>query len=67
MASRTPLAVVNLVTFHLWGFLIPGHCCARIIAERKGKRPWTPYVINILVGLLLCSPCNPIYVFFNSW
>ena len=54
-----------LVTFHLWAFLVPGHCYARYIMESKGKRPWTPYVINILVGLLLCSPCNPIYMLFK--
>ena len=52
-------------TFYLWAFVIPGHFCANDIAKRKGRRPWTPYVINILVGLLLCSPCNPIYRMFS--
>jgi ABC-type glycerol-3-phosphate transport system permease component len=56
---------LEVTTFHLWAFVIPGHLSANDIAKRKGRRPWTPYVINILVGLLLCSPCNPIYRMFS--
>jgi hypothetical protein len=54
--------VFIVVTADLWLFLIPGHLWARSIAARNdGKRPVYPYIINILAGLLLCTPSNPIY------
>ena len=55
------LSVLMLLTFHLWAFLIPARMYTTIVAEKKGRSPWYPYVINILVGLLLSTPHNPLY------
>jgi hypothetical protein len=55
------LSALALLIFYLWAFLIPGHIYATIVTKDKGRRPWHPYVINILVGLLLSTPHNPIY------
>jgi phosphotransferase system glucose/maltose/N-acetylglucosamine-specific IIC component len=52
---------LEIVLAELWLFLIPGHLWAKSIAGEKARRPIYPYVINILVGLLLCTPWNPIY------
>ena len=61
---------INLV-FLLWAFLIPGHLYANSVVKRGGARPVHAYVINILVGLILCTPSNPIYgtlyLFFQLW
>jgi len=56
---------LELMIFHLWAFLIPGHLYAGTVSQKIGRRPWYPYVINILTGLLLCTPWNPIYSFFH--
>src|SRR5258708_31122155 len=53
--------VLMLLTFYLWAFLIPAHAYATRVANKTGRRPWCPYVINILVGLLLSTPHNPIF------
>lgn len=45
----------------LWIFLVPGHLLADSIYKRDGKWPKYPYVINILVGLILSTPGNPVY------
>ena len=50
-----------MVTFLLWALLIPGHLKASSIKLATGKRPSYLYVINILIGLLLVTPGNPIY------
>ena len=55
------LSVLSLLTFHLWAFLIPAHIYATYVARKAGRRPWHPYVINVLIGLLLSTPHNPIY------
>ena len=49
------------VSFLLWALLIPGHLKASSRKLATGKRPSYPYFINILVGLLLVTPGNPIY------
>ncbi len=48
-------------TADLWLFVIPGHLWARALAAKQGPRPLYPYIINILLGLLLTMPGNPIY------
>ena len=50
-----------MVTFLLWVLLIPGHLKSSSIKLDTGKRPSYPYFINILIGLLLVTPGNPIY------
>jgi MFS family permease len=50
-----------MVSFLLWALLIPGHLKASSRKLATGKRPSYPYFINILVGLLLVTPGNPIY------
>lgn len=60
------LSVLSLVTLHLWAFLIPAHIYATHVAKQTGRRPWHPYVINILIGLLLSTPHNPIYSLINA-
>lgn len=59
--------VLRLLIFHLWAFVIPGHCYAKAVARKTKRRPWYPYVINILVGLLLSTPHNPIYSLLDRW
>ena len=54
------LSVLSLLTFYLWAFLIPAHIYATAVAKKKERRPWYPYVINILIGLLLSTPHNPL-------
>ena len=44
------LSVLMLLTFHLWAFLIPARMYTTIVAEKKGRSPWYPYVINIWWG-----------------
>jgi hypothetical protein len=57
--------VFIVITADLWLFLVPGHLWARSVATRHGKWPVYPYIINILVGLLLCTPSNPIAFVLN--
>ena len=45
------------IIFYLWAFVIPSHVCAS--HAETARRPWYLYVINVLVGLLLCTPHNP--------
>jgi hypothetical protein len=60
------LDVLGLLTFHLWAFLIPAHIWATHVAKERKRRPWHPYIINILIGLLLSTPHNPIYYFLGG-
>jgi hypothetical protein len=60
------LSVLSLLTFHLWAFLIPAHFYATYVAKKTARRPWYPYVINFLIGLLLSTPHNPIYSLINA-
>lgn len=55
------LAVIINVVFLLWVFLLPGHLFANSLLKKKGTRPAYPYVINILTGIILCIPANPVY------
>jgi hypothetical protein len=53
--------VPRLLTFHLWAFVIPAHSYATSVARKTGRRLRHPHVINVLIGLLLSTPHNPIY------
>ena len=59
------LAVLINLIFILWVFLIPGHFAASKLFEKTEKRPVHPYAINILIGLILCTPMNSIYKFLG--
>jgi hypothetical protein len=37
------IGILELTTYYLWSFLIPGHYYASYIAQRAGRRPWYPY------------------------
>lgn len=49
------------VIFLLWAFVIPGHIYADTYVQKGLKRPVFPYVINILVGVILCTEDNFVY------
>jgi len=51
---------VNLL-FLMWAFLLPGHLYAGSVAKKAGRHPRWPYVMNVIFGLLVCTPSNPIY------
>jgi hypothetical protein len=55
------LSALSLLTFQLWAFVIPAHIWATHVGKKTKRRPWHPYVINILIGLLISTPHNPIY------
>jgi hypothetical protein len=55
------MSFMRIVILQLWAFLIPGHTHATYVKRKTGRRPWHPYTINILIGLLLSTPHNPIY------
>lgn len=50
-----------MISYLLWALLIPGHLKASSEKLINGKRPIYPYIINLLVGLLLVTPGNPLY------
>lgn len=56
-----------MVSFLLWALLIPGHLKASSIQLTTGKRPSYPYIINLLVGLILVTPANPIYRILDNF
>jgi len=55
------LAVVINLIFLSWVFLLPGHLYSNSLLKKTGKRAKYPYVVNMLIGLILCTPSNPIY------
>lgn len=52
--------VINLI-FLLWVFVIPGHLYANSVAKKTGNRPACPYLVNALIGVIICTPGNPLY------
>lgn len=59
--SSGVLAVVINLIYLLWVFFIPGHLYANWIYNKNKDRPISPYIINVLAGVILCIPSNPVY------
>ncbi len=59
------LAVIINLIFLFWVFLLPGHLYANTVLKKISKRPAYPYVINMLGGVILCTPANPMYKFIQ--
>jgi hypothetical protein len=43
------------IVFLLWAFFIPAHLYANNIKQKTGARPFYPYVINVLVGIIVST------------
>lgn len=56
----------SMISFLLWALLVPGHLKASSIRADTGNRPSYPYVINLLIGLILVTPANPVYRIIDS-
>lgn len=54
-------ALISHLTWCIWAFVLPGHIYANGVWSKTGIRPASPYVINVVIGLLLSTPWNPIY------
>jgi hypothetical protein len=53
-------AVINLI-FLLWIFLLPGHLYANSVLKKTKERVIYPYIVNVLAGIILCTPSNPVH------
>ncbi|MFW5799931.1 MAG: hypothetical protein ACOCV8_03860 [Spirochaetota bacterium] len=56
-------ATITNIIYLLWIFYIPGHLVSRSKYKETGVKITYPYIINILIGLLLVTPSNPVYKF----
>jgi len=61
------LAVIVNLIFLLWVFLLPGHLYANSVLKKTGERVIYPYIVNILVGVILCTPSNPVYKLIDAF
>jgi hypothetical protein len=57
-------ALANSIILFLWLFFVPGRLYSDHVRHKTNRLVLYPYVVNILIGLLLCSRDNIFYRLF---